>query len=108
MAAFHWNVATGQFDWPPAFRQLCGFSSDVPATYEAWLQSLHPDDRAPAEQQLQHAMQNRSPLDLEYRIVRPDGAERWIAAKGRFSYGQDGTPLRLDGVAADISPRKTI
>ena len=106
LATFHWNLLTGQFVWSEDFRRMWGFASDVPAAYETWSNSLHPDDRAAAERQVQEAMQHGSLFDTEYRIVRPDGAERWISAKGRFFYGDDGRPQRMEGVAADITARK--
>ena len=40
-------------------------------------------------------------LDVECRIVRPSGAIRWIAAKGRVDYDNAGTPIRMAGIVVD-------
>lgn len=45
-------------------------------------------------------------LESEFRIVRPDGAMRWIFARGRIIRDAAGTPLRCNGVDVDITDRK--
>ncbi|WP_264048276.1 PAS domain-containing hybrid sensor histidine kinase/response regulator [Methylobacterium flocculans] len=45
-------------------------------------------------------------LDIECRIQRPDGAIRWIAAKGRAEYGCDGHPVRMAGIVLDRSDQR--
>jgi transcriptional regulator with GAF, ATPase, and Fis domain len=42
----------------------------------------------------------------EYRIVRPDGAVRWMSARGRTYFSAAGEAERLMGVSLDISDRK--
>jgi signal transduction histidine kinase/CheY-like chemotaxis protein len=45
-------------------------------------------------------------LDLECRIVRPDGETRWIVAKGRVEYDPRGEPVRMAGVVMDTTERR--
>ena len=45
-------------------------------------------------------------LDLECRILRPDGAVRWIAAKGRAEYDRDGRAVRMAGIVLDRSEQR--
>jgi signal transduction histidine kinase len=40
-------------------------------------------------------------LDLACRIMRPNGAVRWIAVKGRVDYDEQGTPVRMAGIVRD-------
>ena len=42
----------------------------------------------------------------EHRVVRPDGAVRWLDARGRFFYDEDGTPVRMLGALVDVTDRK--
>ena len=106
MGTFHWTVATGEIVWSDSFRQIYGLPPDSKASYENWLSSLHPEDRETADLKVRIAMENRGDFDHEYRILWPDGQERWIAAKGRFYYGQDGTPQHMEGIVSDITDRK--
>ncbi|MCJ2046403.1 ATP-binding protein [Methylobacterium sp. J-078] len=46
-------------------------------------------------------------LDLECRISRTDGAIRWIGAKGKAEYGEDGSPVRMAGIVVDRTEQRT-
>ena len=45
-------------------------------------------------------------LDLEYRIIRPDGSLRWLHGQGEVIFGVDGSPLRIAGVVQDVTERR--
>ena len=45
---------------------------------------------------------------LLYRVVRPDGAIRWIEGHGRLCCDDTGRPLRLVGVSTDVTARKEL
>lgn len=69
---------------------------------------LHPEDKPAAEAAYANACMSggAEPYGVEYRIRRPgDGRERWIAANGR-AFFEHGRPVRLIGVAHDITQRK--
>lgn len=51
-------------------------------------------------------MERRSALDIEYRLLWPDGSVRWILARGQCSSDRNGSPQRLEGVVTDITERK--
>ncbi|KQS51385.1 PAS domain-containing hybrid sensor histidine kinase/response regulator [Sphingomonas sp. Leaf198] len=45
-------------------------------------------------------------LDIECSITAADGSQKWIAAKGRVTYGPDDKPLRMTGVVSDVTDKK--
>ncbi len=67
---------------------------------------VHPDDRAREAVASMRAIETRSILDFECRIVRPDGKVAWVQARGHASYAEDGTPLKMTGVLLDVTQRK--
>ncbi len=70
-----------------------------------WLEAVHPDDRARI--QAAHAAKLESGrIDEEYRIVRPDGAVRWIWDRGFPIRDAAGHVYRIAGLAEDITARK--
>ena len=71
-----------------------------------WVEAIHPDDRARAEQAFQHLIEEGD-MDIEYRIVRPDGSQRWIHDRGYPVMSSDGAVTRIAGIASDITARKT-
>lgn len=103
------SVATGEYLYiSPAYEKLWGHSLEsLYQNPDSWLDSVHPEDR---ERMLQYVPQN-SQLDQmqeEYRIIRTDGAIRWISTDILVVRDKDGTPLRLVGLVEDISDRKRL
>ena len=85
---------------------IIGYDAPVPHWgRQAFLAHVHPEDREAAEAAFAQAMRGGT-LDLECRIVRPDGAVRWIATKGRTEYGADGSPVRMAGIVLDRSDQR--
>ncbi len=90
----------------PAFEALWGVRiSRLVQSPNHWRDSIHPDDRPHAEQAFRHLVEEGD-MDVEYRIVRPDGSERWIHDRGFPVMSEDGTVARIAGIASDITDRK--
>ena len=71
---------------------------------ETWIAGLHPDDRDRVTAEVACALAGPSVShDTAYRIVRPDGAVRWLAIKARILRDQAGTARRMVGLAMDIT-----
>ncbi len=77
-----------------------------PATGEAFYALIHPDDRPRVTATLQRVLDHGEPYQAEFRVIRPDGVERWVSAQGLCSVDAAGRPLTLIGVDLDITERK--
>jgi PAS domain S-box-containing protein len=66
---------------------------------------IHPEDRARAEEAWLAAINGTDVYDVEVRIVRPGGEERWIRDRGRVVRGSLNEPLYVTGAAVDITER---
>lgn len=108
MGSYHWDIKRGEIFWSSSFYQIFGIPTDSLASYDNWLHMIVPEDRESAEQHLRLAMESKSDFDCEYRICRPDGCIRWIAARGRFSYDMDDSPQSMEGVVVDITKRRNM
>jgi len=92
----------------PAYEQVWGRSLE--SLYEAprsFIDAVHPDDR----HILLAALENQGtgePYDIEYRIIRPDGAARWIWDRGYPVRDKLGQITCYTGVAQDISTEKQV
>ena len=92
----------------PGYEDIWGRPcAELYAAHEPWLDSVHPDDRdrvahAVATQQLS------GKYDETYRIVRPDGALRWVRDRAFPLRGATGEVTRIVGVAEDITERKKL
>jgi PAS domain S-box-containing protein len=92
----------------PAFETIFGRSCDsVAASPGVWMDAVHADDRERVEQ-ASYARLRRGDYDEVYRIVRPDGAVRWIRDRAFQLRDEKGEVYRLAGTAADITEQRLL
>ena len=77
----------------------------MPVTVETFQRLIHPDDRPLIAAVTEEGVHGR-PIDVQFRVVFPDGRIRWIHSRGRTVCDELGRPMRLVGVKADITERK--
>jgi PAS domain S-box-containing protein len=91
-----------------AFRHLLGWNEDSSVSIDEWLASVHPDDRDRMSELLRH----RDPLEEEAahncRIVRPDGAVRWIRTQSFVIRDDRERPTYVAGVVEDTTEARDI
>ncbi len=77
---------------------------DLPEWHGRWLELIHPEDRARVAEAAAAALRPGGPrYDVEYRVVRPDGAVRIVHSQGDVTWDDSGRPLRQFGVLQDIT-----
>jgi PAS domain S-box-containing protein len=92
----------------PAYEVIWGRPcTPVQAVPREWAASLHPDDRERVVR-ASRALHLAGDYDLEYRIVRPDGAVRWIHDKAFPVRDASGRVVRVAGVAEDVTERREL
>jgi len=74
------------------------------ANPDLWMEVVHPDDRARVGGIRQRL--GEGPTEDFYRIVRPSGEIRWIHALAWATLGEDGKPLRYEGILRDVTELK--
>jgi PAS domain S-box-containing protein len=106
-----WDVEEGHGElfWPPRVKAMFGISADQPVTMNDFYNGLHPDDRDRVAAVYAAAADpaRRELYDVEYRTIgKEDGIVRWVAAKGRGVFDENGRCQRVIGTAIDITERK--
>ena len=102
------NTGTGSVWVTDKLRDLFRFAPHEELSFERFAEIIHPDDRGRVKEAVRKSMTEREPLHIEYRIVHPDGAIRWLVSRGRSYTGSAGQPKRLMGVSNDVTDRKRI
>jgi PAS domain S-box-containing protein len=87
-------------------RALFGFQAATPVRFEDLLRRIHPSDRARIVLSVEHAETAGVPFEGEFRIILPNGTERWALAKGRTIVDSTDCDARRMGVVLDITERK--
>lgn len=105
VGAFVWDLATDRLRWDERLLELFGLDQEsFGGTIDAFNQCVHPDDRARVSDSLGRAVAACGDYEAEYRVLLPDGAIRWIEARGRVLPDRPGGPAaRLVGAAYDTT-----
>jgi len=101
-----WSIPGNQVWGSERWLRLFEFSSDAAISFEMIMQRIHPDDRERVEREVRRALDDRANYAGEYRVILPDGTQRWIAARGRMHSDTHGKPDRMMGAAIDVTERK--
>ncbi len=104
-----WNleIQTGQGEWFGDLWVMFGIpASPVKMQLKDFYEYVHPEDRSRVTQVIAEARDNHTDYAAEFRIVQRDGTIHWVNATGKFHYTQKGDPLRMLGIAFDITDRK--
>jgi PAS domain S-box-containing protein len=113
----HWtyDLLTQEMVWSPQARRIFVADSPFELTYESAASLVHPADLphvlAATEAAVSAAYTGersaqKSDLEVEYRILRPDGVERTVFLEGNFDFDGVGQPTRIFGIVVDITDRK--
>jgi len=102
-----WNILTGEVVLSEEHERLFGLEiGSFGGTYEAFMACIHPIDRESIAEAMAIALENKTEYKKEFRVIWPDGSERWIATRGKFVCGESGDVTRSTGVIWDITDRK--
>jgi len=103
---WNWNAENDDMRLSARTADIYGLPADARLTRTQMRLALHPDDRERAARTHQAAVQSRENYDIEYRVVHPTRGLRWVVAKGRPTYAEDGRLAGTIGVVQDITERK--
>ena len=85
LGTWDWDIPRGVVRWSVELERMHGLPEGTFAgTFEAYQRDIHPDDRERVLATIRQNLERRTDHQLLYRIVRPDGAVRWLEARGRF------------------------
>lgn len=105
-----WRRPDGTYVYcSPSCERITGYTAEeFMADPGLLLRIMHPDDRAGWDDHLYHAADGEadSPRELDFRIVKPTGEERWISHTCQPVYGDDGQYLGRRESNRDSTVRK--
>lgn len=102
VGSWTWEIDSNQVRWSDELYQMLGLEREqFEATYEGFLNQVHPEDRYQAHDTVQDALERRDGYRTKFRMVRPDGTVCHVAALGEVETRPDGEPVRIRGVVRD-------
>jgi PAS domain S-box-containing protein len=109
LAFWDWDVAEDRLVFNERWAELLECGPDrLPQTFADWYARFHPDDAAMVQRELRRTMDGDIPVFVaEHRARTDTDTWRWLSARGRvFMRDTDGAPLRMAGIAHDITERR--
>lgn len=101
------DLQSGTMQTGPFTSRMLGLAAELnEITLSEWKDRIHPDDRDAAVGDLFRCGPDHPEYESEYRVVELDGTSRWILAKGQILKHPDDGPMRIVGVAQDVTQRK--
>jgi PAS domain S-box-containing protein len=108
LGSWEWNIITNDLQWSDEIYRIFGLSpSNFGATYEAFINTVHPDDRKYVIESVDASLKNNKPYNIDHRIVLPDGTERIVHEMAIAEFNEDGNPIRMFGTVQDITDFQT-
>jgi PAS domain S-box-containing protein len=105
----HWelDLVTNTLCWSDEIYRVFDLNpKDFGATYEAFLDAVHPDDRKFVNDSYTRSLKERSGYDIVHRLLLKDGTIKYVHEICRTTYNKDGKPLRSIGTVQDITRHK--
>jgi diguanylate cyclase (GGDEF)-like protein/PAS domain S-box-containing protein len=104
---WEYELDTGRLSWSEQMFTIFGLAREsFGGTLEDWRRTVHPDDLAGAEAAMQRALEGAGPLDVDFRVVHPDGEVRSVNARAKIVNDGQGRPFRMVGSNLDVTDRK--
>jgi PAS domain S-box-containing protein len=107
LGSWEWDAETDNTIWSDELFRIFGIKPRLRGPkYDEFMEMVHPDDRDILLESHARARQSNLPWNHRYRIVRPDGSQRFLETKGRPIVDGQGRVTRLVGATWDITERK--
>jgi two-component system, cell cycle sensor histidine kinase and response regulator CckA len=107
--AWEWDLRTGENRWSEELWSLYGMAPySCTPSYDAWLATIHPDDREGVVRAVQTAAAMGAELDVEWRVHSSENPTRWLLSRGQPQRDAGGHVVRYLGIVLDITDRKSV
>jgi len=101
------DLVSGKLTWSDEIFRLFEIDKTAfGATYEAFLNAVHPEDREWVDQAYTHSLATRTPYEITHRLRMPDGRIKWVNERCETRYDAQGKALLSTGTVQDITERK--
>jgi PAS domain S-box-containing protein len=105
-----WDMdpVAGVVRWSEALEAQYGLQPGTfGGTYDAFVERIHPHDRASVRETVEKAMASGAEFSVLHRAIRTDGSVRWLSGAGRFQLDEHGAPVSGVGISQDVTERRT-
>jgi len=107
LGSWELNLSSNTLTWSDqVFRIFEIDPTKFEASYEGFLNTIHPDDRNYVNQAYTDSLVNKTPYEVEHRLMMSDGRIKYVAERCESTFDESGSPLRSIGTVQDITDKK--
>ncbi|MCK9394703.1 MAG: ATP-binding protein [Methylobacter sp.] len=101
------DSSNGILVWSDEIYQLIEIDKNqFGATYQAFLNAIHPEDRDAVNEAYSRSLQTHEPYQITHRLLMPDGRVKYVTERCASYFGADGKPIRSVGTVQDVTELK--
>jgi PAS domain S-box-containing protein len=105
LGTWTFDLATGRTWYSDRSKQMYGLAPETEMSAAVIKSAVHPDDwEEVADPYLNGFRQDK--VEVEYRVICPDGSTRWIYSLGALNRDREGIARSVNGIHLDITDRK--
>lgn len=107
VGSWEFDLTTRKITWSEEVFRILGLQPTQPEpSYEEYVEYVHPEDRASFQQLAEQTIAIGESCELDFRVIRTDGAVRHLNGRAKAVLSTDGQVMRLFGTVQDITDRK--
>lgn len=104
-----WDISDNNLYWSDEIYRIFGLKPrEFGATYEAFLERVHAEDRDMVVHAVDQALYNNQNYSIDHRIVLADGCVRIVHEQAQIIFNEEGKPVRMIGTVQDITEQKNV
>ena len=111
IGTWDWDVVSDHVFADERFARMYSVDPEkarIGAPLAEFFTGIHPEDAPRVQADIAETLSTGALFSSEYRLVQPDGEDRWVLAEGAATFGDTGAPVRMAGVTFDITERRSI
>ena len=103
---WEWIPNTNHIIWDETTENIYGYDPGTfPKSTSEFNTSIHPEDRKKVWTETEIALKEKKSFRIDHRIIRLDGAVRWVQSAGMAFFDEKGNAFHVTGTVMDISDR---
>ena len=107
IGSWHLDIENNALSWSDEQHRIFGHTpQSFAATYEAFIEAVHPDDREMVNRTYTEAIKNKTPYECVHRVLRPNGEIRTVLERSEDIVDEDGKTIHSIGMTLDITEQK--
>ncbi len=101
------DITNDQLHWSDEIYRMFGLEpQEFEATYEGFLNNIHPDDRDKVNEAYTNSLKTKEPYEIVHRLLLKDGSLKYVLEKCDTYFDDEGHPIRSVGIVQDITEMK--